>query len=402
MEETQDNKKIDNHLSSAAAFVEGGIQEACDDACSICLEDFCESDPSTELLEAVERERNIRLAPPRHATIFHHPTLGDFELQHLPVGATDADLEERIIQHLAAAAAMGRAHHHFGRRDGHRGRPSSHNRPHFLVLSAHPSSREGSVALSGDDPEEPVGVSSPSMPIISSSRDGSSRHISVQANQISSSMSGATLVPPMSRQGIAFADRGSVGHHSPPIQDRAGPSDFQSFSESLKSKWNAVSMKYKESISKSTRGWREKFFARNTSMGDLSPQVRREENEEINSITCGMERLEARENTRASITPESSDDTSNVSVLDTINQRNAENQGNIPLTDGNTSISHAAAVSNPILARLAAAGGPVSGDLDTQVVQRAGDCDMGLSNLHPNGGYLRELGQSGRGDELRH
>ncbi|PKI42958.1 hypothetical protein CRG98_036756 [Punica granatum] len=381
MEETQDNKKIDNHLSSAAAFVEGGIQEACDDACSICLEDFCESDPSTvttcrhefhlqcilewcqrssqcpmcwqsihlkdptsqELLEAVERERNIRLAPPRHATIFHHPTLGDFELQHLPVGATDADLEERIIQHLAAAAAMGRAHHHFGRRDGHRGRPSSHNRPHFLVLSAHPSSREGSVALSGDDPEEPVGVSSPSMPIISSSRDGSSRHISVQANQISSSMSGATLVPPMSRQGIAFADRGSVGHHSPPIQDRAGPSDFQSFSESLKSKWNAVSMKYKESISKSTRGWREKFFARNTSMGDLSPQVRREENEEINSITCGMERLEARENTRASITPESSDDTSNVSVLDTINQRNAENQGNIPLTDGNTSISHAAA-----------------------------------------------------------
>lgn len=34
-------------LTSAAAFVEGGIQDACDDACSICLEAFCDSDPST-------------------------------------------------------------------------------------------------------------------------------------------------------------------------------------------------------------------------------------------------------------------------------------------------------------------------------------------------------------------
>lgn len=37
----------ETHLTSAAAFVEGGIQPACDDACSICLEDFSESDPST-------------------------------------------------------------------------------------------------------------------------------------------------------------------------------------------------------------------------------------------------------------------------------------------------------------------------------------------------------------------
>ena len=38
---------------------------------------------SQELLEAVERERRIRITPPRNATIFHHPTLGDFELQHV-------------------------------------------------------------------------------------------------------------------------------------------------------------------------------------------------------------------------------------------------------------------------------------------------------------------------------
>ena len=38
---------VSSILTSAAAFVEGGIQEACDDACSICLEAFCDSEPST-------------------------------------------------------------------------------------------------------------------------------------------------------------------------------------------------------------------------------------------------------------------------------------------------------------------------------------------------------------------
>lgn len=47
MEENQDTVETDNLLSSAAAFVEGGIQDACDDACSICLEEFSDSDPST-------------------------------------------------------------------------------------------------------------------------------------------------------------------------------------------------------------------------------------------------------------------------------------------------------------------------------------------------------------------
>jgi E3 ubiquitin-protein ligase RHF len=39
--ETDEKAKMES-LTSAAAFVEGGIQ----DACNICLEAFCESDPS--------------------------------------------------------------------------------------------------------------------------------------------------------------------------------------------------------------------------------------------------------------------------------------------------------------------------------------------------------------------
>jgi E3 ubiquitin-protein ligase RHF len=55
------------------------------------------------------------------------------------VGADDAELEERIIQHLAAAAAMGRTHR-IARRDGSRGRSSgAHGLPQFLVFSTPPS-----------------------------------------------------------------------------------------------------------------------------------------------------------------------------------------------------------------------------------------------------------------------
>ena len=39
--------KTESHATSAVAFVEGGIQDACQDACSICLEDFCESEPAS-------------------------------------------------------------------------------------------------------------------------------------------------------------------------------------------------------------------------------------------------------------------------------------------------------------------------------------------------------------------
>ncbi|KAL4606736.1 hypothetical protein ACB092_09G125000 [Castanea dentata] len=376
MEET----KPESHLTSAAAFVEGGIQQACDDACSICLEDFSESDPSTvttckhefhlqcilewcqrssqcpmcwqpislkdstsqELLEAVERERSFRVTPPRNATIFHHPTLGAFELQHLPVGANDADLEERIIQHLAAAAAMGRAHH-IGRRDGHRGRSSAHGRPHFLVFSTHPSG-PGPVSASGGD-NEPVAISvaSPSTPLASGGDEPSQQvpHFpSVHTDQISSTASGPTFLP-ANRQGISFSNRSPALRSSPPNQDGAGPSDLQSFSESLKSRFNAMSMRYKESISKSTRGWKERLFSRNTSMTDIGSDVPREVNAGIAGVSRMMERLETREN--SSDNPASvANHVGDFSVTEQNNQNIAETHGESPLNDSNQPASCAA------------------------------------------------------------
>ncbi|KAH1143923.1 hypothetical protein GYH30_034240 [Glycine max] len=336
------NNKSEAHLTSAAAFVEGGIQDACDDACSICLEAFCDSDPSTvtsckhefhlqcilewcqrssqcpmcwqpislkdptsqELLEAVERERNFRFNPSRNATIFHHPTLGDFELQHLPVGASDADLEERIIQHLAAAAAMGRARH-IARREGQRNRSSAQGRPHFLVFSTNPNSPPMAPASSspsqrGDDEPIPTIAVANLSPTPATGEESSQLTLvpPIQAEQVSASGSGSTALA-TDHQGSSYNNRRSPNQSSPSSQDRAGPSELQSFSESLKSKLNAVSTRYKESISKSTRGWKERWFSRNNTMPDLGSEVRREVNAGIATVSRMMERLETSDNNRS-------------------------------------------------------------------------------------------------------
>lgn len=366
-----ENEKSESHLTSAAAFVEGGIQEACDDSCSICLEAFCDSDPSTvtgckhefhlqcilewcqrssqcpmcwqpislkdptsqELFEAVERERTVRFNPSRNATIFHHPTLGDFELQHLPVGANDAELEERIIQHLAAAAAMGRARH-IARREGHRGsRSSAQGRPQYLVFSTQPNTpAAGTVSASstqtGEGEPAPVTIGEVSSQLVPS-----------QDDQVSSLESGSAFVV-ANQHGTLSSNRSSPSQSSPGSQDRAGPSELQSFSESLRSRLNSVSMRYKETISRSTRGWKEKLFSRNTSMADLGSEVRREVNAGIATVSRMMERLETRENTRN--TPDSvsngSEDSSSVSD----NNQIEETRENSPLSDATMPASCAA------------------------------------------------------------
>ncbi|XP_057438950.1 E3 ubiquitin-protein ligase RHF2A-like isoform X2 [Lotus japonicus] len=325
--------KTEGHMTSAAAFVEGGIQESCDDACSICLEEFCESDPSTvtvcrhefhlqcilewcqrssqcpmcwqnislkdptsqELFEGVEHERRLRETPSRNAAIFHHPALGDFDLQHLSMGVNDGDFEERLIQHLAAAAAMRR--HHLVRREGQRTRSSAQGHPHFLVFSTQPIASPlgpDSAAGGGNEPAV-IPVGSPSTPIAFDG-DEPSQQISHIRTQRSSSSSGSGMAT--NRQGIYSSDRGSAAPSSPASQDRAGPSELQSFSDSLRSKLNSVSMRYKESISKGARGWKERLFSRSSSMSEPGSEARSEVNAEIASVSQLMESLETRKNTR--------------------------------------------------------------------------------------------------------
>ncbi|KAK8345194.1 hypothetical protein V6Z12_A07G131400 [Gossypium hirsutum] len=290
--------------------------------CPMCWQPISLKDPtSQELLEAVERERSFRFNPSRNAAIFHHPTLGDFELQHLPMGTNDAELDERIIQHLAAAAAMGRARH-IARREGMRNRSSIQGRPQFLVFSTHPNAPSTGpisslVATQGEVQPAPtitVGTpSSPSRTVGEESLVSITPETSAQADQQSASASRSNVIF-VNGQGnsVPVNNRRSPNQSSPNSQDRAGPSDFQSLSESLKSRFNAVSMRYRESISKSTRGWKERFFSRNTSMAGLGFEIRREVNDGSNAtVLRTIEPAETRDNIASPTVSSSLEDGSN-------------------------------------------------------------------------------------------
>lgn len=56
---------------------------------------------------------------------------------------------------------------------------------------------------------------------------------------------------------------------------------------------NSIIFRYKESISNSTKEWKEKLFSRSSSMADIGSEVRKEVNATVSRM---MERLESRDN----------------------------------------------------------------------------------------------------------
>lgn len=309
-------------LSSAAAFVEGGVQDACDDACSICLEAFCDSEPSTvtgckhefhlqcilewcqrssqcpmcwqaismkdplsqELLEAIEQERNVQENRSRATAVFRHPMLGHFEV---PVGTDDAELEERIMQHLAAAAVARRSQRH-GRREGHRSRSGAHGRTQIVVYST--AETTSSDPVPSDSQQEVGSEHSPaiisahrSAPVVAvNDMEEASADTSVHANTSGNHPDGSNYR--ISGNGSSLAN-----------EDGAGPSDLQSFSDTLKTRLQSVSMKYKDSITKNTRGWKERWLSRSDTISNIGSDVRREVNAGLAAVSRMMERLETRD-----------------------------------------------------------------------------------------------------------
>lgn len=103
----------------------------------------------------------------------------------MPVSANDSELEERIIQHLAAAAAMGRARQ-LARREGQRGRSSGQGRPRYLVFSTHPDG-SSTTAAAGSNPPPAVMIAGPNPPFITIGEDSGelmARPNSPQADQL--------------------------------------------------------------------------------------------------------------------------------------------------------------------------------------------------------------------------
>ncbi|KAG0547267.1 hypothetical protein BDA96_01G065200 [Sorghum bicolor] len=267
------NCKHDYHLQCILEWCQRSSQ------CPMCWQPISMKDPlSQELLEAVEQERNIRANRSHNTAVFHHPMLGDFEI---PVGADDAELEERIIQHLAAAAAVRRSHRHHNRRDGHRSRSGASSHPQFLVLSADEHTTSGEE---GDYEQAPAVVSG--RPLGALVEQERTRGL-VDAS--SPSLRFSTPADGRSNNRIS-------GIQSTPVdQDGAGPSDLQSISDTLRSRLQSASMRYKDSITKSASGWRERWFSRSNSLSDLGSEVRREVNAGIAAVSRMMERHDARD-----------------------------------------------------------------------------------------------------------
>ena len=97
-----------------------------------------------------------------------------------------------------------------------------------------------------------------------------------------------------------------------------------------------MQFRYKESITKSTRGWKERLFSRNSSVSDLGSEVRREVNNGIASVSRMMERLETRGSGRPSYSPTTS--TSEVCLTtEPSNERVTESNSNTTTSTSNTS-----------------------------------------------------------------
>lgn len=180
-------------------------------------------------------------------------------------------------------------------------RPSSHDRE-FVVF---PAQVNGSSTTSGGQATPTGTAAGNDTPALSVSinNEGTERTsiTSLQRRQMLTSSS-RTSVSPVTRS-ISNDNRNNTSQSSLPNQDRAGPSEFHSFSNTWKSRFSSLSMKYKESIAKSTKELKEKLFSQRSSMADISFEIKREVNAGIATVTRMMERLETRDSNQSGNVP---------------------------------------------------------------------------------------------------
>ncbi|KAI4317772.1 hypothetical protein L6164_025615 [Bauhinia variegata] len=299
--------------SFAVASSSASFEDSYEDSCSICLEPFSTDDPATvttckheyhlhcilewsqrskecpicwqllvlkdpasqELLAAVEAEKRLR----SRNTYASASTNSRSPLERLNADnddsySDDSDFDEQIMQHLVAAASRAR---YFRRRERQR---SSGAGPSEVLLfnSANVSMVQPTVTTSSS------GSSSPTSDVPSI--------VDIQPPPY--------VLPPVvevvARDTTPENDVSSnpvlYSQSSPESVGRLNASEMFSLPESIKSKFSAASARYKESITKSTRGLKEKLLARNASVKELSKGVQREMNAGIAGVARMIERLD--------------------------------------------------------------------------------------------------------------
>eukprot|EP00850_Spirogloea_muscicola_P011949 SM000076S21770 [mRNA] locus=s76:161980:165413:- [translate_table: standard] len=326
-------------FNSAAAFVESGVQDGLEDACSICLETFTVDEPSTlttcnheyhlqcilewaqrsqecpmcwqplslrdadsqELLEACSQERALlkqALSPP----VFYRAPLDGFEmLRYAASYPDDTDLERRIMQHLAAAAAgMSRARLANQDTDSASTPSAVTHAANFGRATSAPNAAAGpststgrSGGLSAAGISKATSSSSPISPLSGSSRTASAPGVLLTGNGAGPAVivgsaplvGSGRLLREHARKDIKDRHR-SISSDCGESSQRDTPSgsdvrDYQgseisssSSAESLKGRFVAASTRYRETLSKSTRSFRERLRLRSTAVADLSARAR--------------------------------------------------------------------------------------------------------------------------------
>ncbi|GMP56512.1 hypothetical protein CsSME_00020965 [Camellia sinensis var. sinensis] len=205
----------------------------------------------------------------------------------------DSDFNERIMRHFAAAARRAR---YVERRE----RPRSSGIGPPLVLLSVPT---------GDLPLPDVQHLRTTSP---EERQTSSYEFSEGDSPTFSTL--RSVVPE-----VVNVEPNSVGNRdrcnkpSSESPQRPSSSEFLAFLESVKLKFSAASARYKESISKSTRGFKEKLLAHNISVRELGRGVQREMNAGIAGVAQMIERLDLPSKRTGISVPLSSCSTSNFS-----------------------------------------------------------------------------------------
>lgn len=263
-----------SHIAPSSAPSSSPFDDSSEDSCSICLESFNVHDPSTvtcckheyhlhcilewsqrskecpicwqslalkdpasqELLAAVEDEKRMR-SRNMTSSRAHLEQLNDDGLDDSY--SDDSDFDDQIMRRLVAATSRAR-----------------------LVQ------RQERNRSSGAGPSEVIGSSS-------------SMHVSGVQPTLTTSPSTVNIQPP-------------VLNNAPETESarRLNTSEMFSFPDSLKSKFSAASARYKESITKGTRGLKEKLLAHNVSVKELSKGVQREMNAGIAGVARMIERLD--------------------------------------------------------------------------------------------------------------
>lgn len=254
--------------------------------CPICWQLLALKDPaSQELLAAVEKERRSRsrnTSSIATSTVHYFPEDEDSDHDSF---SDEFVFDERIMRHLAAATSRARLRG----RERHR---YSGLGPSQVFIYASPANSEDQAHETSSHECQNLNHESS---VGNSPTSGMPPAVNAQPSppaDPSSAMDGTVVLKPR----VLYSQPPSVR------PERPTPSETSTFSDSIKSKWSAASARYKESISKGTRGLKEKLLARNNSVKELSQGVQREMSAGIAGVARMIERFDL-SSKRAGVSP---------------------------------------------------------------------------------------------------